>query len=102
VSRPRLIFAQWPAVQYQGQVLTDLRATSRLVSFWFSRDMTSDDFQSFCLTGMAYEGKERRKRKAAEDPVIDTLIHEPAGREPTPPWEDEDEIEEIKPRRGRR
>jgi hypothetical protein len=86
-----LLLAQWPAVAYQGRVLTREGANNRLASYWFSRDMTDADFETYCRTGIAPETKGKRVKAAAAAPVMQA---------PAAEWDEDEEV--IPVRRGRR
>ena len=63
----RFIFATWPEVEYQAKVLTRTCARSRLVSYYFSRDMKHSSFVQYVKTGIGiYEKNGNGKRKQDE------------------------------------
>lgn len=63
----RFIFATWPEVEYQAKVLTKGGGRSRLVSYFFSRDMRHSSFVQYVKTGMGiYEKNGNGKRKQDE------------------------------------
>ncbi len=60
----RIVFATWPDVEYQAKVLTRQGAASRLVSYFFSRDMKHSSFVQYVKTGVGnYEKGGNGKRK---------------------------------------
>lgn len=47
----RLIFATWPAVVYQGVVLTHEKAEDRLLSFVFTKELQDGELRTYVEQG---------------------------------------------------
>lgn len=56
-----VIFATWPEVVYQAEVLTQTGAVNRLVSYYFSRTMTRPSFRSYAETGVGIPNPKKPK-----------------------------------------
>lgn len=85
----RILAATWPNVAYQGRVLTLLGANNRLVSFWFSREMSEEAFETYCRTGIPPEEPKRSRKRP------DVVESSASRRADPPPWEEDDDLEEV-------
>lgn len=58
----RFVYATWPAVPYQGAVLTYEGAKDRLVSYYFIKDLPEGSTQKYVAEGILEAPPPKKKK----------------------------------------